>query len=1323
MSSPSPLSTEDPPPPPPPPSSSLLGTVLGTVLEGTGWLETRYSLALSSSPLEALILVGLGVAGGLMLGGKWWVLGLLFGGPVLLLGTLYFLATSNTFSSTPIGDPDPFKAIKSQIDLSNPPTTTTTTTASPSRPIKLGTLIARRTFEETRSLPAGSTISASIAPFIKARATNVGGGGGGQQPILPPEQYYAKLSGDTLYLHKTVDARDGEAIGIGLKGWEVELWPRNTPDPELFAKRNAIRIHRPLLHPDVGGTSSASSSTPSLSETLGETGAGEERKGGLLNTMPWFFFVKSNSEMEDWYLALKHAASPRREESLLDTLAPVFSKEDMAQLVETLDTVPDPIHTRWLNGLFGRIFLGVNRTAWLENFITSRIQKKLNRLPLSPKLTPLIVTAVSFSSPPPTFSSPMLKDLTEDGEASMEVKLAYKGEVRISVSTTLTLVVPFSKEPKTWPMGLTIRVKDLEGDLLVMLKKPPSARLWYGFREMPKVSISVLPEFSTMKIRWGVLLSPIENQLKEIIAESVVLPNMDDIPWFDTTPFTRGGIFADAVKKETVEGRPGPTPDVPSEVLLETLVEATEGLPTNLRKRNGSSTLSSDSVDLNVVGLGINRVNTAPPDVETSSTKSTSSTSSYRSWLTGSRGRPAAVDVASLPAVGSSLREESSNAIASSSDSIASTDSSSPSTIIGGVVGVELARTNSAPDHVLADPDPSRSPPEPSQKSHMNRTGHQPALSTSSIPTPPSNGSSTNSSSTTVNVSTSPTTTMSILNNLRDKKSREEALAKGLKIAKGWQGMKEARSLWNRKVGDSSSNAAAPSTSDRIYDDESWHQRYVAEETSTISDKSDAPSLYAGSLFSRASKADTANTSPGGSPPHAPASDALLPLPPSPLLGRKRGDSAASNHSSDHHHHHASKPIPNYFDPYSSASKPSVSTTTVSTSKDGDEISSETPFRPLPPPTLRTNNSGSSSLVAVPPPSIPTTQLHVEPAPSLPSSAQTSSTTAAATGPATPSTRRPSSFSSPSQDERSPSSAAPPVRTQLSRSTMMRVPAIPKDRKAEQMSFGSTPPEEGDQHSSSLEQHPSRTTRLGSSIYQLVSGAGSKIQGISPSELPSTFHDESTPPAAATTPVEDRVVVVESVPESNQPPPLPDRPRPPARDIPPSPTHTQPDRPTPISTSSSTSTSPSATESLLSIAKLDRDRQTTSPQSSVPTTPVSSSFANTKTSEGFLIPSPKPPTLPPRKSFEIPPKSNASSSVAAGPLSSDHSSNVHAHVKGPPLPPRSSVAAATSTEEQQEKGEEGEGEGEEEAVVKPAMTRSRSDSEEKSQEGLFPLEG
>ena len=161
----------------------------------------------------------------------------------------------------------------------------------------------------------------------------------------------------------------------------------------------------------------------------------------------------------------------------------------MRSLRDAIDSAPDAIPMRWLNAMFGRIFLGVNRTQWLQDFITTKIQKKLSRVVLSPKLSPLIVTAVSLSSPPPSFSTPILKNLTEDGEASMEVKLAYKGEVSISVATTVTIQLPFAKEPRTWPMGLTISVKELEGDLIVLQKAPPSSRIWYGFREMPKVTV------------------------------------------------------------------------------------------------------------------------------------------------------------------------------------------------------------------------------------------------------------------------------------------------------------------------------------------------------------------------------------------------------------------------------------------------------------------------------------------------------------------------------------------------------------------------------------------------------------------------------------------------------------------------------------------------------------------------------------------------------------------------------------------------------------------------------------------------------------------
>jgi hypothetical protein len=73
--------------------------------------------------------------------------------------------------------------------------------------------------------------------------------------------------------------------------------PRGTPDPELFAKRNAIRIYRPTS--SNGASTPASSSTPSLEDTLGAEVAEKEDRRGLLHAAPWFFFVKSNTEMEE----------------------------------------------------------------------------------------------------------------------------------------------------------------------------------------------------------------------------------------------------------------------------------------------------------------------------------------------------------------------------------------------------------------------------------------------------------------------------------------------------------------------------------------------------------------------------------------------------------------------------------------------------------------------------------------------------------------------------------------------------------------------------------------------------------------------------------------------------------------------------------------------------------------------------------------------------------------------------------------------------------------------------------------------------------------
>jgi len=59
-----------------------------------------------------------------------------------------------------------------------------------------------------------------------------------------------------------------------------------------------------------------------------------ETRRSFLSFLPFFsfrpraFFADlSSSFLCSWYLALKHAASPQREETPLDQLAPVFSKD------------------------------------------------------------------------------------------------------------------------------------------------------------------------------------------------------------------------------------------------------------------------------------------------------------------------------------------------------------------------------------------------------------------------------------------------------------------------------------------------------------------------------------------------------------------------------------------------------------------------------------------------------------------------------------------------------------------------------------------------------------------------------------------------------------------------------------------------------------------------------------------------------------------------------------------------------------------------------------------------------------------------------------
>jgi hypothetical protein len=284
------------------------------------------------------------------------------------------------------------------------------------------------------------------------------------------------------------------------------------PEGELWVKRNCIRLTRKRTQMGDKGTS-----------------------------LPFYLFAESLSDKEDFY----HAILKNQQHNSDDIPeAEDFDVKYIVQLVQKLHSTEEQLQTRWLNAMIGRLFLSIYKTPELENFIREKLMKKISRVRKPTFITKLSLLKLDTGTAAPFFTNLRLKDLTVNGDCMIEANVEYTGNFRLEVGATARIDLGKRFGAREVEMVLAVTVKRIQGHALARFKPPPSNRIWFCFEKMPTMDLAVEPIVSSRQITYNIVLRQIENRIREVVAESLVLPFWDDLPFLKTEGQRyRGGVW------------------------------------------------------------------------------------------------------------------------------------------------------------------------------------------------------------------------------------------------------------------------------------------------------------------------------------------------------------------------------------------------------------------------------------------------------------------------------------------------------------------------------------------------------------------------------------------------------------------------------------------------------------------------------------------------------------------------------------------------------------------------------------------------------------
>lgn len=361
---------------------------------------------------------------------------------------------------------------------------------------------------------------------------------------------YAILKHGTLFCYES-EKQQNVVMILPMQDFQVSLYPPNPedkPEGEIYGRTSVIRLMPNALKDDIKLTSKNASVC-----TLSEDDI------TCYPTRVLYLTCGRNIDKEDWYFGLLEAHQLLQDQSpdgpqyvMMDNTH--FDQDALEELIHQVQSTPSHRETAWINAVFGRLFLGMYKTDRLKNFVEMKIRKKIDKTKRPTFLDEIHVRSVDVGASVPFITDPKLLSLSTEGEVIVEAKVEYAGGLTIEIETDFNWSYSSRMKPIRMNLILAVKLNRLAGRMMFKLKAPPTNRYWLAFFEMPEMDWKITPVVADKQIKLNIVTNAIESRIREVMAETFVLPNMDDTSFCPSGG--KGGIFGEYVKVQVQRKKP-----------------------------------------------------------------------------------------------------------------------------------------------------------------------------------------------------------------------------------------------------------------------------------------------------------------------------------------------------------------------------------------------------------------------------------------------------------------------------------------------------------------------------------------------------------------------------------------------------------------------------------------------------------------------------------------------------------------------------------------------------------------------------------------------